>query len=107
MRSVYCQRCLRNVEKHVFLAFAAGGGLDESRASALDLNTTSSFLLNVLDIGSSVSNDLGSQVEPRDRLELDWDLGFGPFALCTVSIRLVLSFGSLGILTLPSSSRST
>ena len=77
------------MEEHVFFAFAVRGGLDEARASPLDLNTTTRFLLNMFDIGSSMPDDLGTQVESRDRFELDRDLGFGPFALCIVSIGLV------------------
>ena len=57
---------LRNVEIHIFVTFAASSMLHESGATALDLHTTPSLLLNMLHISSPMTNDLGPEIESRD-----------------------------------------
>lgn len=72
---------LRDMEEHVLVAFSIRGCFQVTRASALDLHTTASLLLDVLDVGSAMSNDLSTQIEPMNGLEGDRDLLFRPFAL--------------------------
>lgn len=74
-----------NMEVHVLFAFTARGGFDVSGPAALDLNTASSFRLDMLDVCATVSNNLSAQVETGDRLERDCYLLLGPFALYMVS----------------------
>jgi hypothetical protein len=66
---------------HILIAFATSAVLHESRAAALDLNTASGFLLDMLDIGATMADDLGAKVKAGKRLKVDWNLLFGPFTL--------------------------
>lgn len=54
--------------------------LKEATASALDLHTTPSLLLNVLHIGSALANNLSAKVEPWNGFEIDRDALFRPLA---------------------------
>lgn len=74
------------MEEHVLVTFSIRGCFQVARSSALDLHTASSFLLNVLDVGTTMSNNLSAQVESMNGLQGDWDLLFGPFALWHVSV---------------------
>jgi hypothetical protein len=78
-----------DVEKHVLVALMVGSGLKVSGSSTLDLHTAASLLLDMLDISSSMSNNLSTQVETMYRLQAYRDLLLGPFALWLVSIRLI------------------
>lgn len=71
------------MEEHGVVALLAGRILDESGTTALDLDTTSCLLLDVLDIGSAMAYNLGSEIETRDWLKTNWEPLFGPFALFT------------------------
>lgn len=55
--------------------------LDEAGAAALDLDTAASFLLDVFDVGTAVADDLSTEVEARDGLEVHGDFLLWPFAL--------------------------
>lgn len=66
---------------HVFLSLAAGRVLNITRTATFDLHTTAGFLLNMLDIRSAMTHNLCTKVESRNRLEIDRDFLFGPFAL--------------------------
>jgi hypothetical protein len=66
---------------HVLIALTTCTMLDESRTATLDLDTASGFLLNMLHISSSMTDDLSSKVESRHWLKIDWDFLFGPLAL--------------------------
>lgn len=77
---------LRNVKIHWLVALSVGTVLREARVAALDLNPASSLLLDVFDISTSMTNYLRSQIESRDRLEVNWDALFGPFALRNVRL---------------------
>lgn len=73
--------CLRNMQIHVFIAFLTSTMLHKSRTTSFNLNAASRLLLNMLDVGTSVTDNLSSKVESRNRFEIDWDLFLGPFAL--------------------------
>jgi hypothetical protein len=71
----------RHVEEHVFIALLVSGRLKIPRTSSLDLYATSCLLLDMLYVSTSMSNDLGTQIEPMYGLQADRDLLFGPFTL--------------------------
>ena len=68
------------MQVHGFITFAIGAVLHEAGITAFDLDAASCFLLDVLDVSSSVSDDLRPQVEALDGLKIDWNPFFGPFA---------------------------
>jgi hypothetical protein len=70
---------------HVFVALAASPMLHETRSTALNLDTTPSFLLDMLNISTPVTNNLSTKVETWDWFEIYWDFLLGPFALLLVS----------------------
>jgi len=92
------------VKIHWNVQFGTSISLQEAWSSALDLNPTASFLLNVLDVWSSLTDNLGAQVESIHWFDVDVDLLFWPFALHIVS-KTTLTVGIR--LTRPNSSRST
>lgn len=75
---------------HLLIALVPSVVLHEARVAALDLYTASSLLLNVLDVGSTLTNDLGSEVEAWDGFEIYGNLFFGPFSLQTVNLGSLL-----------------
>jgi hypothetical protein len=83
------------VQEHGLVVLLVGVRVLELGAAALDLHAASRFVLDVLDVGAARTDDLGAQVEARDRLEVDGDLLLGPLAL----LRLA---GSEGASTYPS-----
>lgn len=70
---------------HLFIALAASPMLHETRSTALNLDTTPSFLLDVLNISTSVANNLSAKVKTWDWFEINWNLLLRPFALLLVS----------------------
>ena len=66
---------------HGLLALLIRAVLHKSRALSLNLHTTARFLLNVLDVGASMANDLCAKVEARERLHINGDAFFRPFTL--------------------------
>lgn len=58
----------RDVQIHLLITFSASLMLHEARATALDLDTTSGLLLNVLDIRPTLSYNLSTQVETGNGL---------------------------------------
>jgi hypothetical protein len=72
---------LRNVQIHRFVAFGSSVVLHETRSTTLDLNTASSFLLDVFDIRTALTNNLSTEVEADNRLEVHGNLLLGPLAL--------------------------
>lgn len=80
----------RHMEEHRFVTFAASARFDEARATALDLNTATGGLLDVLHVSTTLSNDLGSQVETGDWLKIDGDALIRPFALYEISQIFIL-----------------
>lgn len=71
---------LRNMQVHLLIALHLGIMFFEAAASALDLNSAAGFLLDVLDVRSASSDNLGAQVESRNGLEIDGNALFGPLA---------------------------
>jgi hypothetical protein len=69
-----------NVEIHWLVTLPASALFHKTRATALDLNLAPRLLLNVLHVGTSLSDNLGTEVEPRYRFQTDRNLFFGPFA---------------------------
>jgi len=69
-----------NMEIHRLVALLAGGLLHKAGTSSFDLDFAARFLLNVFDVVSTSTDDLGSQVETTDRFKANGDLLFGPFA---------------------------
>ena len=68
------------MEVHGFVTFLIGTMLGETRASAFDLHTTTRFLLNVLDISTTMTYHLRSKIKARNRFQIDWNLFFRPFS---------------------------
>lgn len=71
---------LRHVEVHGLVAFAIRTMLHEAGITAFDLDTASSFLLDMLNIGASMTNYLGSEIEAWYGLQIDRNSLFGPLA---------------------------
>ena len=69
------------MEVHWLIAFAVGAMFHKAGISPFDLNATSGFLLDVLNVGASMTHHLCSQVEAWDGLQVDWYPLFRPFAL--------------------------
>ena len=68
------------MQVHGLITLAIRAMLHEAGITAFDLDTASCFLLDVLDVSSTVSDDLRSQVEALDGFKVNWDSFFGPFA---------------------------
>jgi hypothetical protein len=69
------------MEIHILITLTASTLLHESGTTALDLNTASGLLLDVLHIGTTMTYNLSTKVEAREWFEIDWDLLFRPFTL--------------------------
>ena len=69
------------MEVHWLIALAVGAMFHKTGISPFDLNATSGFLLDVLDVGASMTHYLCSQVKAWDRLQVDGYPLFRPFAL--------------------------
>ncbi len=69
------------MEVHWLIALAVGAMFHKTGISPFDLNATSGFLLDVLDVGASMTHYLCSQVEAWDGLQVDRYPLFWPFAL--------------------------
>lgn len=59
---------LRNVQVHGLVALATCALLHEARVAAFDLDAAACFLLDVLNVGASLTYDLGSEIEAWERL---------------------------------------
>lgn len=71
----------RYVQEHRIVAFALRAVLDEAGTTALDLDAATGLLLDVLHIRTTLTNDLGTQIKPGNRFEVDWDALIWPFPL--------------------------
>jgi hypothetical protein len=76
---------------HILIALTTSTMFDECRATSLYLNTTSSLLLDVLDICTAVAYNLSAEIEARKRFEIDGYLLFGPFTLLIKSAYILSS----------------
>lgn len=65
---------------HVLIAFAVSCGFKVTRPSALDLHSAASLLLNILHVRPAVADDLSSEIEAWNGLQVDGDLFNTPFA---------------------------
>jgi hypothetical protein len=72
---------LRNMKIHILITLTTSAMLHKSRATALDLDTTSSLVLNMFHIGSSMTHNLSTKVETRKWFKINEDLLLGPFTL--------------------------
>jgi hypothetical protein len=70
---------------HVLIALTASTVFHESGSPPFDLDTASSFLLNMFNISSSMTNNLSTKVKPRNWFKINRNLLLGPFALFLVS----------------------
>lgn len=68
-----------DMKKHVLIALMIGGCFEVAGTAALDLDTTSGFLLDVLHVGTAMTDYLSSQVETVNRFEVNGNLLLGPF----------------------------
>ena len=71
---------------HGLIALSVCTVLHKAGVAAFDLNTTAGFLLNMLDVSTTVTYYLCPEVETRDRLEINGNALFWPFALQVVSL---------------------
>jgi hypothetical protein len=69
------------MEIHIFVTLTPSAMLHESGTTALDLDTTSGLLLDVLNISATMANDLSTKIEAWKWFKIDWDLFFRPFTL--------------------------
>jgi hypothetical protein len=76
---------LRYVQKHGLITFPAGAWFQETGATALDLHLATSLLLNVLHICTSLSDNLSSEIESRDRFQVNRNPFLRPFTLYAIS----------------------
>lgn len=72
---------IRDMKEHGFIAFMVSRRFKVARASTFDLNTASGFLLDMLHIGTAVTDYLSTEVEAMNRLKVDGNLLLGPFPL--------------------------
>ncbi len=66
---------------HWLFTLLAGTVFHETRTSSLDLDAASSLLLDMLDVRTTVAHNLSPQIEPWDRIKIDWNPFLGPFTL--------------------------
>lgn len=74
------------MEIHRFVTLSVCAMLHEAGVAAFDLNTTAGFLLDMLDVSTTVTYYLCPKIEARDRLEINRNALFWPFALQIVSL---------------------
>ena len=65
---------------HLLITLPACIVIHEATATTLDLHTTARFLLDVLDVAPARTNNLSTQIEARDWLEVDGNALFRPLA---------------------------
>ncbi len=74
------------MEIHWFVAFLVGPMLYKARIPSFDLDTAAGFLLDMLDVSTTVTYHLCPEVEAGDWLKINGDALFRPFALQAVSL---------------------
>ena len=74
------------MEIHRFIALSVCAVLHKTRVAAFDLHTAASFLLDMLDVSTTVTYHLCPKVEARDWLKINGNALFRPFALQVVSL---------------------
>lgn len=96
----------RDMQIHRFITFTISPMFCKSRTSTFDLYTTSGFLLDVLYICTTMTNNLSPKVEASDWFEIDGYTFLWPFALYG-RINQLRSMSQTKIPTRPNSSLST
>ena len=71
---------------HRFIALSVCAMLHKARVAAFNLDTAASFLLDMLDVSTTVAYYLCPKVEARDWLEINGNALFRPFTLQVVSL---------------------
>ena len=71
---------------HRLVALFVRTMLHKARVAAFDLDTAARFLLNVLDVSTTMTYHLCSEIKARDWLEINGNALFRPFALQLVSL---------------------
>lgn len=79
------------MQVHGLIALFTSASLHESRTHSLNLNAASSLLLDVLDIGAAVANNLSAEIETWDWLKIDRNFFLRPLALLNLSVLSVYS----------------
>jgi hypothetical protein len=69
------------MQVHLFIALTASAVLHKAGTASFNLHTASGLLLNMLDICTTMTNNLSTQVEAWDRLKANRNSLFWPFAL--------------------------
>lgn len=69
-----------NMQVHWFVGLLASTVFHEAASPSLDLNSAAGFLLDVLDVRTTLSDDLCAKIEAGDVLHVYGDLFLGPFA---------------------------
>lgn len=78
----------RHVEVHGFVRLLAGAVLHEATTTPFDLHSASSLLLDVLDVGATLADDLSPQIETGDIFHIQENSLLWPFTLNHVSFDL-------------------
>lgn len=73
------------MEVHRLITLAVSTRLNKARAATLDLHSAAGLLLDVLHISTTLSNDLSTQVETRDRFKINGNTLIRPFTLQIIS----------------------
>lgn len=71
------------MQEHRLVTLGTSIVLNEATAVTFNLDTATSLGLNVLDVGTLVTNDIRSKIEARNRLEIDRDLLLWPLSATT------------------------
>ena len=66
---------------HWLVAFSSGAMFNEARSATFNLDLAASFLLDMLNISTTLPDYLSTKVESGDWFEVDRKPFFGPFAL--------------------------
>jgi hypothetical protein len=69
------------MQVHGLVTFSVCADFSEARSTSFDLDLAAGLLLNMFDVRATLAYNLGSQVEPWDRLQVNWNALFWPFSL--------------------------
>lgn len=72
---------MRHMEEHLLVTLPVGRGFEITRSEPLYLDSAPSLLLDVFHIGTAVTNNLGTEVEAGNWIQIYRNLLLGPFAL--------------------------
>src|SRR5689334_21678030 len=83
----------RHVEVHGFVRLLAGAVLHEATTTPFDLHSASGLLLDVLDVGATLADDLSPQIETGDIFHIQENSLLWPFTLNHVSFDFQVQLG--------------